>query len=151
MSTKVVVFLKLFHVLHNYCTLQEHVNIHFVPAISTENCSKLSWQTLRKESHLLTVRCAAVGRSVNRQGVNKRGHGKGHVIDHTKLHGKNKASGIFCAHLSSTWHVQERRVEKCCKTISERAFTYLKNHHILFRRCSNIFQFSASCLFTGSY
>jgi hypothetical protein len=64
------------------------------------------------------------GKSV---GSKQAGHGKGHVIDHTKLHGKNKASGIFCAHLSSTWHVQERRVEKCSGTVSEIAFTYIKH------------------------
>ena len=88
------------------------------------------------------------GKSV---GSKQAGHGKGHVIDHTKLHGKNKASGIFCAHLSSTWHVQERRVEKCSETISERAFTYyIKHFHKLVQGSSKILQFSVSCLFTDS-
>ena len=79
------------------------------------------------------------GKSV---GSKQAGHGKGHVIDHTKLHGKNKASGIFCAHLSSTWHVQERRVEKCIKTISERAFTYyIKQFHKSLPGCATFYSF----------
>ena len=52
-------------------------------------------QTLCKESHLLTVRCAAVGRSVNRLGVNKRGTVKGTLLTIQNYTVKIKQAAFF--------------------------------------------------------
>ena len=88
-------FLKLFHVWHNYFTLQEHINIYLCLPFQQKTVPDSPLQTLRKESHLLTVRCAVVGRSVNRQGVNKRGTVKGTLLTIQNYTVKIKQAAFF--------------------------------------------------------